>query len=86
MSIRAVAQFTGLHWASAKQIEKTYLLKKHQKAALTKVQYLGIDEVYLGKTLGYITVARDLLRGAVLFTDRGNHGASSLPKTYRQES
>jgi transposase len=67
MSIRAVAQFTGLHWDSVKQIEKTYLLKKHKKPALTQVQYLSIDEVYLGKKLGYITVVRDLLSDAVLF-------------------
>jgi transposase len=60
MSIRAVAQFTGLQWDSVKQIETTYLLKKHKKPALTQVQYLGIDEVYLGKTLGYITVVRDM--------------------------
>ena len=74
MSIRAVAQFTGLHWDSVKQIEKTYLLKKHKKPALTQVQYLGIDEVYLGKTLGYITVVRDLLSGAVLFIGKGKGG------------
>ena len=74
MSIRAVAQFTGLHWDSVKQIEKTYLLKKHKRPALTQVQYLGIDEVYLGKTLGYITVVRDLLSGAVLFIGKGKGG------------
>ncbi|MFQ3224306.1 MAG: transposase [Lentimonas sp.] len=66
--------FTGLHWDSVKQIEKTYLLKKHKKPALTQVRYLGIDEVYLGKKLGYITVVRDLLSGAVLFIGTGKGG------------
>jgi hypothetical protein len=27
---------------------------------------MGIDEVYLGRTPGYITVVRDLLSGAVI--------------------
>lgn len=74
MSIHAVARFTGLHWESVKQIEKSYLLKKHKKPSLSKVQYLGIDEVYLGKTLGYITVVRDLESGAVLFIGKGKGG------------
>ena len=31
MSISAVARFTGLHWESVKEIEKTYLRKKYKK-------------------------------------------------------
>ena len=74
MSIKAVAQFTGLHWTTVKQIEKTYLLKKHKKPSLKNARYLGIDEVYLGRTLGYITVVRDLESGAVLFIGKGKGG------------
>jgi transposase len=74
MSISAVAQFTGLHWTSVKEIEKTYLLKKHKKPALRKVRYLGIDEVYLGRKLDYIAVVRDLESGAVLFIGKGKGG------------
>ncbi len=48
MSITAVADLTGLHWDSVKNIEKTYLSKKYQKVSLGEVQYMGIDEVYLG--------------------------------------
>ena len=74
MSISAVARFTGLHWESVKEIEKTYLLKKYKKPRLGEVQYMGIDEVYLGRTLGFITVVRDLESGAVLFIGKGKGG------------
>lgn len=76
MSISATAQLTGLHWTSVKDIEKRYLAKKYKSPSLGKVQYLGIDEVYLGEKLGYITVVRDLDSGAVLFIGKGKGGAA----------
>ena len=86
MSIQAVAKFTGLHWDSVKQIEKSYLLKKYKKPRLGEVQYLGIDEVYLGRTLGYISVVRDLQCGAVLFIGKGKGGDALEPFTKRIRS
>ncbi len=74
MSISAVAHLTGLHWDSVKQIEKEYLLKRHKKPSLAETQYLGIDEVYLGRKMGFITVVRDLDSGAVLFIGKGKGG------------
>lgn len=74
MSIKAVARFTGLHWDSVKNIEKAWLEKKYRKVRLNEVEYLGIDEVYLGKVMGYITVVRDLDSGAVLFIGKGKGG------------
>lgn len=79
MSITAVADLTGLHWDSVKNIEKTYLSKKYQKVSLGEVQYLGIDEVYLGRKLGYITVVRDLVEGTVLFIGKGKGGEALEP-------
>lgn len=79
MSIREVAQFTGLNWESVKNIEKKYLSKKYKKVRLGEVEYLGIDEVYLGKKLGYITVVRDLDTGAVLYIGKGKGGDSLKP-------
>ncbi len=77
MSIRAVAQFTGLHWQSVKHIEKTYLAHKYSKRSLRAVRRLGIDEVYLGGKLGFITVVRNLENGAVLFVGKGK-GSDAL--------
>lgn len=74
MSIKAVAKFTGLHWETVKNIEKAWLERKYRKISLREVRYLGIDEVYLGKLLGYITVVRDMDSGAVLYVGKGKGG------------
>ena len=79
MSIRDVARFTGLHWDTVKNIEKAWLKKKYRKIRLNEVSILGIDEVYLGKTLGYITIVRDLESGAVLYVGKGK-GVDALKK------
>ena len=74
MSITAVAHFTGLHWETVKEIEKEYLKKKYNRISLKKVRLMGIDEVYLGRKCGYITVVRDLKRGDVLYIGKGKGG------------
>lgn len=74
MSIKAVAHFTGLHWETVKNIEKAWLEKKYRKIRLNEVEVLGIDEVHLGKVLGFITVVRDMDSGAVLFIGKGKGG------------
>jgi len=79
MSIKAVAHFTGLHWETVKNIEKAWLAKKYKRVRLSDVEYLGIDEVYLGKVLGFITVVRDLDSGAVLFIGKGKGGDALKP-------
>ena len=79
MSIRDVARFTGLHWDTVKDIEKAWLEKKYKKIRIKDVTILGIDEVYLGKTLGYITIVRDLESGAVLYVGKGK-GVDALKK------
>lgn len=79
MSIRDVARFTGLHWDTVKDIEKAWLEKKYKRIRLKDVSILGIDEVYLGKRLGYITIVRDLESGAVLYVGKGK-GVDALRK------
>jgi len=74
MSISDVARFTGLHWETVKNIEKAWLEKRYRKIRLGEVEYLGIDEVHLGRVLGFITVVRDLDSGAVLFVGKGKGG------------
>jgi transposase len=79
MSIHAVAQFTGLHWQSVKNIEKTYWAHKYSRPSLRAVKRLGIDEVYLGRKLGFISVVRNLENGAVLFVGKRKGGAALEP-------
>lgn len=82
LSIKDVAKLTGLHWDTVKQIEKKWLGKKYDRPRLKDVAYLGIDEVYMGKRLGYLTVVRDLDSGAVLHVGKGK-GAEGL-KEFRK--
>ena len=77
MSIRDVARFTGLHWETVKNIEKDWLKKEYRRTRLSEATILGIDEVYLGRKLGYITVVRDLESGTVLHVGRGR-GSDAL--------
>lgn len=79
MSISAVAQFTGLHWDTVKTIEKRYLARKYAKVSFQDVRRLGIDEVYLGRKFGFITVVRNLESGAVLFVGKGKGGDALKP-------
>ena len=76
MTIVDVAKYTGLHWQSVKDIEKSYLEKKYKTISLKGVTYLGIDEVFMGKKIGFITVVRDIISGAVLFIGKGKGGDS----------
>jgi transposase len=79
MSISDTARFTGLHWDTVKNIEKDWLEKKYKRIRLNQVSILGIDEVYLGKKMGYITVVRDIESGAVLYIGKGK-GVDALKK------
>ena len=69
MSIKAVANYYGLSWSTIKDIEKSHLKKKYKHVNLREVKAIGIDEIFMGKTLGYkgyLTIVRDLETGAVL--------------------
>lgn len=79
MSISAVAELTGLHWDTVKNIEKRYLARKYAKVSFRGVRRLGIDEVYLGRKFGFITVVRNLESGAVLFVGKGKGGDALKP-------
>ena len=74
MSIKDTAEVVGLHWETVKNIEKDWLAKKYKHVKLKDVRYLSIDEVYLGKKLGYVTVVRDLISGSVLYVGKGKGG------------
>lgn len=86
MSIRATAKHAGLHWQSVKDIEKTHLARKYARISLGSVRRLGIDEVYLGRKLGFITVVRNLENGAVLFIGKGKGAAALEPFKKRLRS
>ena len=77
MSIKAVADFTGLDWKTVKEIEKAKLKVKYRTIRLKDVKAIGIDEIYLGKKWKYKTIVIDLESGAVLYIGKGR-GVDSL--------
>lgn len=71
MTITAIADLTGLNWKTVKNIEKRYLHKRYRKIRLKDVTAIGIDEIHLGKKMGYKTIVIDLHTGSVLHVGKG---------------
>ena len=76
MSIKALADYFDLHWNTIKNIEKRHLKTKYKRIKLKNVNYIGIDEVYVGHKK-YLTIVRDMISGAVLFIGDGK-GSDAL--------
>lgn len=79
MSISAISKFFDLDWRTVKDCEKKHLARKFRHILLKHVTTIGIDELYV-KSQGnekYITIARDLESGSVLFVGNGK-GVESL--------
>ena len=82
-TIKDVAALTGLGWDTVKEIHKSYLGRKYKKIKFTKVRYIAIDEIYLGKKRKYITIVVDLETGQVLHVGHGK-GKDALTVFWRR--
>jgi len=78
-----VAELTGLGWDTVKSIHKQHLGRVYKAANLKAVRYLAIDEIYLGKKRGYITLVMDLESGRVLHIGQGK-GKDALEGFWRR--
>ena len=79
MCISAIADYFKIDWRTVKECKKYYLKKKLRTVKLKNVSIIGMDEIYI-KSQGkekYITIVRDLRRGAVLYVGDGK-GTDSL--------
>lgn len=79
MSIKAAAEYYGVAWHTVKEIEKSHLKKKYLYVDLKSVSAIGIDEIFMGQSLGdkgYLTIVRDLHTGAVLYVGKGKKGSA----------
>lgn len=76
MTIQAVAQHLNVGWDVIKDIQKRYLYRRFNKPKLSKLKRIAIDEIYLGKRSGYLTVAMDLNSGAVIEVAEGKNAAA----------
>lgn len=71
-----VAELTGLGWDTVKDIHKKHLRLKYKAFKLKHVQHVAIDELYLGKKRGFITLVLDLRTGRVLHIGKGKGKAA----------
>lgn len=79
MTIAATGRYLHLNWGITKEIEKIYLKEKYKFIDFKGVNTIGIDEVYIGKKHGFITIVRDLIKGKVLFIGDGKSGETLDP-------
>ena len=78
-SVGFVAKFLGIGWDTVKDIHKAHLRKKYAKPPLKQLTVIAIDEIYLGKKLGYRTLVLDLTTGAVVYVAKGRDSKALLP-------
>lgn len=78
-SVEFIARFLNIGWDTVKDIHKRYLRKKYSKPPLRDLRVIAIDEMYLGRTLGYRTMVLDLTTGAVVYVGKGKDAKALLP-------
>jgi transposase len=83
MTLRDVAELTGLCWDAVKEIAKRRLRRDYGHIALKGVRYLSIDEIYVGKHRGYYTLVLDLESGRILWVSPGR-GKAGLQGFWRR--
>jgi transposase len=78
-SVGFVAKFLGIGWDTVKDIHQRHLRKKYAKPPLKDLTVIAIDEMYLGKALGYRTMVLDLRSGAVVYVGKGKDSKVLMP-------
>jgi transposase len=80
MTVRDVAELTGLHWATVKAIDKRRLKRNLPRDNdLKKLRYIGVDEVSVRRGHRYLTTVVDLDRGRIVYVGEGRKTESLQP-------
>jgi transposase len=77
------AQHLEVSWDTVRDIEVRYLGKKYRKPKLKRLRKIAIDEIYLGKSVKFLTVVLDLDSGAIVFVGPGK-GAEALDPFWKR--
>jgi transposase len=77
------ADHLQVSWDTVRDIEARHLQKTYGKPKLKHLTQIAIDEIYLGKSVKFLTVVLDLERGAIVFVGRGK-GAEALDPFWKR--
>lgn len=83
MSMADVAAFLHLGWDTVKRIFSADMGREAEKANLREVEFLAIDEVYLGRLHRFVTIAIDWKSGRILHVAKGR-GENALRPFFRR--
>jgi transposase len=79
MTIQAVAEHLAVGWDTIKDIQAKNLRRRFSNPKLHKLKQIAIDEIYVGKKQGYLTIVLNLLSGAIVFVGKGKGGEALKP-------
>ena len=82
-TIQDVADHLEVSWDIVKDIQKRNLARKFSKPKLKGLKEIAIDELWIGKTKGYVTLVLNLRSGAVVFVGEGK-GAEALTPFWKR--
>jgi len=79
MTMKHIAQWLKVGWDVVKNIIKRRLKQVYNKPKLVGLKRIAIDEIYLGKSQGFMTIVLDLVTGRVVYTALGKHSEALNP-------
>lgn len=83
MSLKDVASLTGVGWDTVKRIFQSDMSRDAARIELKEVEFLAIDELYLGRLHKFITIVIDWQSGRVLYVAKGR-GENALRPFFRK--
>lgn len=83
MSLKDVGNLAGLGWDTIKRILSADMAKEVERLNLREVEFLAIDELYLGRLHKFITIVIDWQSGRVLYVAKGR-GENALRPFFRK--
>lgn len=83
MTLLDVAGWLSLSWDTVKEVVKRRLQKDYRRIGYRKIEQIGIDEIYLGRSKKYVTLVIDLESGRIVWVGQGR-GSAALREFWRR--
>jgi transposase len=79
MTIKSVADHLGMSWDTVKDIHKQALTQKFTRRKISRLRYLGIDEISVEHGYKFLTIVVDLETGKIVWVGDGRDQAAVVP-------